>query len=117
MSENDKEKAHSILASPIALVFMSSEESDMEAPYPGRGPRQRKSHRLPWERTRVRNIKAKLDNTYHNVMTQAQKRTRAIVHRDDEDSARPLQLIAHSGQFDSKLYITTSCLPTSVLTS
>ena len=89
MSESDKDKANQILTSPEALLYMSSEESDDNEGTPpnSRGSR-RKIKRLPWERTKLRNIKAALDRAYEFSLTPAQKRQSGSVRRTEEFSER-----------------------------
>ena len=66
---------------------MSSEESD-DAWSEGVGPRPRKIKKLPWERSKLRNIKAVLDRHYTSSVSDRQKRTQGAVSRDGEQSTR-----------------------------
>ena len=90
MSESDKDKANQILTSPEALQFMSSEESDdnFDGTPPNSRGIKRKVRKLPWERTKLKNIKATLDRAYESSMTPAQQRASGSVRRSEEFSER-----------------------------
>lgn len=53
---------------------MSSEESEDEA-VEGKGPKPRKIRKLAWERSKLKNIKAKLDEAYLEGLNEKQRRT------------------------------------------
>lgn len=90
LSDGDKEKAREILLSPNAVEFMSSEESEDEVPGESRGPKPRKIKKLVWERSKLKNIKAKLDEAYLEGLSEKQRRTSARVSRIvEQESARP----------------------------
>lgn len=90
LSEGDKRRAREILSSPDALHYMSSEEScEDDAVEPRRGPRPRKIRKLSWERSKLRNIKVKLDEAYLAGLNEKQRRTSARVNRTEEESPRP----------------------------
>ncbi|XP_078368216.1 uncharacterized protein LOC144652051 isoform X1 [Oculina patagonica] len=89
LSENDKDKAKEILSSPNAIDFMSSEESEIDDPDSTSGPKQRKTRKLTWERTKLRNIKSKLDEAHLNGLSEKQRRTSARVNRTETASVRP----------------------------
>ena len=91
MSDNDKEKAREIFCSPNAIDFMSSEESDNDDPAPSRGPKPRKVRKLEWEKSKLKNLKAKLDEAYLEGLSERQRRTSARLSRTDreEPSERP----------------------------
>lgn len=90
MSQSDKEKASKILTSPNAVEFMSSEESEVEGtPSSCRGVvKNRKTKKLQWERTKLKNIKITLDRMYESSLTPAQQRASAKVRRSEEFSDR-----------------------------
>ena len=88
-SEGDKRRAEEILHSPNAVEFMSLEESDQESEYNGRGPRPRKTRKLKWERSKLRNIKKTLDEHHKENLSKQQQRTSAVVQRSDDVSGRP----------------------------
>ena len=69
--ETRKKQEYMILASPDALQYMLSEENDNNT-QPSSGPKPRKTGKLHWERSKLRNIKAKLDETYSNRFTEKQ---------------------------------------------
>ena len=90
LSEGDKRRAREILSSPDALNYISSEEScEDDAEEPRSGPRPRKIRKLSWERSKLKNIKAKLDEAYLAGLTEKQRRTSARVIRSEEESPRP----------------------------
>lgn len=66
---------------------MLSEESD-DALSEGVGPRPRKSKKLPWERSKLKNVKAALDRHYMATIKDCQKRTQGVIRRDEEESFR-----------------------------
>ena len=67
MSEKDKERAQEILlpSNAIIIEYISSEESDIGATEneSSRGPKPRKIRKLGWERTKLRNLKARIDES------------------------------------------------------
>lgn len=91
LSDADKEKAREILCSPQALHYMSSEDSEGETTTTTttNGPKPRKIKKLQWERSKLRNIKAKLDEDHLKGLSEKQRRTTACVRRSDEVSTRP----------------------------
>ena len=89
MSDNDKEKAREIFSSPNAIDFMSSEESDNDDPAPSSGPTPRKVRKLMWEKSKLRNLKAKLEEAYLEGLSEKQRRTSARLSRTEEPSVRP----------------------------
>jgi len=90
LSDEDKKKAREILSSPDAMNYMSSEESCEEDAVERRsGPKPRKIRRLSWEKSKLRNIKAKLDEAHFAGLSERQRRTSARVTRSEEESARP----------------------------
>ncbi|XP_015751775.1 PREDICTED: uncharacterized protein LOC107331678 [Acropora digitifera] len=90
LSEGDKRRAQEILSSPDALHYISSEEScEDDVVEPRSGPRPRKIRKLSWEKSKLRNIKAKLDEAYLAGLAEKQRRTTARVNRTDEESPRP----------------------------
>ena len=68
---------------------MSSEESEGELEATANGPKPRKIKKLPWERSKLRNIKARLDEDHLKGLSERQRRTTARVSRSDEASTRP----------------------------
>ena len=56
---------------------------------PRSGPKPRKIRKLSWERSKLRNIKAKLDEAYLARLTEKQRHTSAPVSRTEEESSRP----------------------------
>ena len=90
LSEGDKRRAREILSSLDALHYISSEEScEDDAGQPRSGPRPRKIRKLSWEKSKLRNIKMKLDEAYLAGLTEKQRRTSARVNRTEEESQRP----------------------------
>ncbi|XP_022809240.1 uncharacterized protein LOC111346200 [Stylophora pistillata] len=86
LSDGDKNRAREILSSPDALHYMSSEEScEEEAVEPRGGPTPRKVRKLSWERSKLRNIKVKLDEAYFAALTEKQRRTSARVNRTEDE--------------------------------
>ena len=68
---------------------MSSEDSEGETTTRN-GPKPRKIKKLPWERSKLRNIDDKLDEEHLKGLSERQRRTTALVRRgDDEVSTRP----------------------------
>ena len=65
LSEKDKERAQEILLASNAVEYISSEESDIGATEneSSRGPKPRKIRKLGWERTKLRNLKARIDES------------------------------------------------------
>ena len=68
---------------------MSSEDSEGETTATTNGPKPRKIKKLEWERSKFRNIKAKLDEDHLKGLSEKQRRTTARVRRSDEVSTRP----------------------------
>ena len=68
---------------------MSSEESDNDDPGSPSGPKPRKIRKMTWERTKLRNIKEKLDKVYLEGLSERQRVTSARVSRTEQPSARP----------------------------
>ena len=66
---------------------MSSEDSEGEVTTIG--PKPRKIKKLEWERSKLRNIKAKLDEDHLKGLSEKQRRITASVRRGDEVSSRP----------------------------
>ena len=90
LSDGDKKRAREILSSPDALHYMSSEEScEDEAVASRNGPKPRKIKKLSWEKGKLRNIKATLDEAYLAGLTEKQRRTSARVNRTEDESPRP----------------------------
>ena len=90
LHEGDKRRVREILTSPDALHYMSSEEScEDDTVKPRSGPRPRKIRKLSWEKSKLKNIKAKLDEKYLAGLTEKQRRTSACVNRTEEESPRP----------------------------
>ena len=91
LSDGDKKRAREVLSSPDALHYISSEEScEDDTVEPSRsGPRPRKIRKLSWEKSKLRNIKAKLDEAYLAGLTEKQRRTSARVNRTEDESPRP----------------------------
>ena len=67
---------------------MSSEESEGETTTTN-GPKARKIKKIQWERSKLRNIKAKLDEDHLKSLSEKQRRISALVRRGDEVSTRP----------------------------
>lgn len=68
---------------------MSSEESEDEAEK-SKGPKPRKIRKLAWEGSKLKNIKAKLDEAYLQGLSEKQRRTSARISRSCEAiSERP----------------------------
>ncbi|KAJ7394700.1 hypothetical protein OS493_000526 [Desmophyllum pertusum] len=88
LSDKDKEKAQEILCSPNAVEYMSSEESDNDDDST-QGPKARKIRKLAWEKSKLRNIKSRIDEAYLEGLSERQRRTSARVSRTEEPSARP----------------------------
>lgn len=77
-----------IVSKETALHYMSSEEScEEEAVEPRGGPAPRKVRKLSWERSKLRNIKVKLDEAYFAALTEKQRRTSALVNRTENKSS------------------------------
>jgi len=90
LSEGDKRRARKILSSPDAFHYISEEESCKDdAAGPRSGPRPRKIRKLSWEKSKLRNIKTKLDEAYLAGLTEKQRRTSARVSWTEEESSRP----------------------------
>ena len=83
MSEKGKERAQEILLAPNVIEYMSSEESDSGATEndSSRGPKPRKIRKLGWERTKLRNLKAWIDESHNESLSDRQRRTSAHVRR------------------------------------
>lgn len=91
MSDNDKEKAREIFCSPNAIDFMSSEESDNDDPASSRGPKPRKVRKLVWEKSKLKNLKAKLDEAYLEGLSEKQRRASARLRERAICTALPHQ--------------------------
>ena len=89
MSDNDKEKAREIFCSPNAIDLMSSEESYHDDPATSRGPKPRKVRKLEWEKSKLKKLKAKLDEAYLEGVSERQRCTSARLSRTEEPSQRP----------------------------
>ena len=90
LSDRDKVKAQEVLLSPNALQFMSSEESDDDgATSSGSGPKPQKSRKLVWERSKLTNIKKRLDDAHFEGLRERQRRASARVSRSGQPSGRP----------------------------
>ncbi|KAL9983764.1 hypothetical protein ACROYT_G005987 [Oculina patagonica] len=89
LSDKDKKKAREILSSPNAVDFMSSEESDNDEPAATNGPKPRKVRKLVWEKSKLTNLKERLDKAHLEGLSERQRRTSAQVKRTEEASARP----------------------------
>jgi len=90
LSPPDREKAKEIFLSKYAAECISSEDScEEEDLEPGPGPRPRKVRRLAWERTKLYNIKQKLDNYTRENLKPAQRRLTARIVIADNKSQRP----------------------------
>ncbi|KAK2547558.1 hypothetical protein P5673_032427 [Acropora cervicornis] len=83
LSEKDKERAQEILLASSAIEYMSSEESDIGATEneSSRGPKPRKIRKLGWERTKLRNLKARIDESHNESLSDKQRRTSAQLTR------------------------------------
>ena len=88
LSNANKAKAREILCSPQALNYMSSEDSEVETTT-ANGPKPRKIKKPSWERSKFRNIKAKLNEDHLKGLSERQQRTTARVRRGDKVSTRP----------------------------
>ena len=66
-----------------AIEYMSSEESDSGATEneSSRGPKPRKIRKLGWERTKLRNLKAPIDESHNESLSDNQRRTSTHVTR------------------------------------
>ena len=93
MSKKDKERAQEILLASNAIEYMSSEESDSGATEneSSRGPKPRKIRKLGWERTKLRNLKARIDESHNESLSDKQRRTSAQFTRTGDLSRRPSQ--------------------------
>ena len=85
LSEGGKRRVRQILSSPNALHYISEESCQAE---PRSGPRPRKIRKLSWKKSKLRNIKAKLEEAYLAGLTEEQRRTSARVNRTEEESLR-----------------------------
>ena len=74
-------------------IDMLSEENDNDT-QPSSGPKPRKTRKLHWERSKLRNIKAKLDETYSNRVSEKQWRVSATVPRGERSSTHHVRLTA-----------------------
>ena len=79
LSEKDKERAQEILLASNAIEYISTEESDIGATEneSSRGPKPRKIRKLGWERTKLRNLKARIDESHNESLSDKQRRTSA----------------------------------------
>jgi len=68
---------------------MSSEESDNDDPAATNGPKPRKVRKLVWEKSKLRNLKERLDKAHLEGLSERQRRTSAQVKRTEEASSRP----------------------------
>ena len=69
---------------------MSSEEScEDEAVETRNGLKPQKIRKLSWEKSKLRNINAKLHEAYLAGLTEKQRRTSARVNRTEDESLRP----------------------------
>ncbi|KAK2549009.1 hypothetical protein P5673_030636 [Acropora cervicornis] len=93
LSKKDKERAQEILLASNAIEYMSSEESDSGATEneSSRGPKPRKIRKLGWERTKLRNLKARIDESHNESLSDKQRRTSAQFTRTGDLSRRPSQ--------------------------
>ena len=91
MSKKDKERAQEILLASNAIEYMSSEESDSGATEneSSRDPKPRKIRKLGWERTKLRNLKARIDESHNESLSDKQRRTSAQFTRTGDLSSRP----------------------------
>ena len=88
--QTETEKAREILSSLNAVEFMPLEESKDDVPRESRSPKPRKVTKFAWERSKLKNIKAKLDEAYLEGLREKQRRTSACVSRTGEEaSTRP----------------------------
>ena len=91
MSEKDKERAQEILLASNAIKYMSSEESDTSGATENessRGPKPRKIRKLGWERTKLRNLKARIDESHNESLSDKQRCTSAQFTRTGDLSSR-----------------------------
>ena len=77
------------MSSPETLKYMSSEDSEDDMDATANGPKPRKVKRLPWERSKLKNIKVRLDEEYFKGLSERQRRTSARIIRTDALSTRP----------------------------
>ena len=69
---------------------MPLEESEDDVPRESTSPKPRKVTKFAWERSKLKNIKAKLDEAYLEGLREKQRRTSARVSRTGEEaSTRP----------------------------
>ncbi|KAK2553555.1 hypothetical protein P5673_025043 [Acropora cervicornis] len=54
-----------------------------------KGPKPRKIRKLGWERTKLRNLKAQIDESHNESLSDKQRRTSAHVTRTGDLSIRP----------------------------
>ena len=88
MSENDKDKGREIFFSPNVIDLMSSQESDNDDPAPSSGPKPRKVRKLVGEKSKLKNLKAKLNKAYLEGLGERQRPTSARLRGTEEPSAR-----------------------------
>ena len=86
--ETGQKQEYMILTSPDALQHMFSDKNDNDT-QPSSGPKPRKTRKLRWQRSKMRNIKAKLDETYLNRLTEKKLRVSATVPCGERSSTRP----------------------------
>ena len=93
MSEKDKERAQETLLASNAIEYMSSEESDSGGTEneSSRGPKPRKIRKLGWERTKLRNLKARIDESHNESLSDKQRRTSAQFTKSGICQAAPLE--------------------------
>ena len=85
-----RQKKRERLSSSNAVEVMPLEESEDEVPRDSRGPKPRKVKKLAWEQSKLKNIKAKLDEAYLEGLSEKQRRISARVSRTGEEaSTRP----------------------------
>lgn len=89
LSDTDKAKAREIFSSPEALNYMSSGDSEDDIDGTVNGPMPRKARRFPWERSKLKNIKGRLDEEYLKGLSERKRRTSARIIRTDALSTRP----------------------------
>ena len=75
-----------LLLSNSVVTLIGGED---DAGEPRSGPKPRKIRKLSWERSKLRNIKAKLEEAYLARLTEKQRHTSAPVSRTEEESSLP----------------------------
>ena len=87
-----KKRRRVILSSPNAVdytLYVFGGKRARQCNRPTRGPKPRKIYNLSWERTELKNMKQKLDESYLAGLSAKQCRTSAHVSRSEEVSPRP----------------------------